>query len=66
MLLRRAGEIARDAGEVDLMFEAVDAITTAGFRYPALPGKGTLAETACGPKLRKRRFPGFRPSPRRA
>ena len=31
VLLRRAGEIARDAGEADLMLEAVDAIAAAGF-----------------------------------
>ena len=31
VLLRRAGEIARDAGEVDLMLEAIDAIAAAGF-----------------------------------
>ena len=31
VLLRRAGEIARDAGEADLMLEAVDAIVAAGF-----------------------------------
>ena len=31
VLLRRAGEVARDAGEVDLMLEAVDAIAEAGF-----------------------------------
>lgn len=31
VLLRRAGEVARDAGEADLMLEAVDAIGDAGF-----------------------------------
>jgi len=31
VLLRRAGEIACDAGELDLMLEAVDAIAEAGF-----------------------------------
>jgi formylglycine-generating enzyme required for sulfatase activity len=31
VLLRRAGEVARDAGEADLMLEAVDAIVAAGF-----------------------------------
>jgi formylglycine-generating enzyme required for sulfatase activity len=31
VLLRRAGEIARDAGEPELMLESVDAMATAGF-----------------------------------
>jgi formylglycine-generating enzyme required for sulfatase activity len=31
VMLRRAGEMARDAGEADLMLEAVDAIAAAGF-----------------------------------
>ncbi len=55
VLLRRAGEIARDAGEADLMLEAVDAIVDAGFERPALSGEGTALEAA----RRARRCPGF-------
>ena len=42
VLLRRAGEIARDAGEADLMLETVDAIATAGFNIQPFPVKARL------------------------
>ena len=42
VLLRRAGEIARDAGEADLMLEAVDAIVAAGFDIRPFPVKARL------------------------
>ncbi len=42
VLLRRAGEIARDAGEADLMLEAVDAIVDAGFDIRPCPVKARL------------------------
>ena len=53
VLLRRAGEIARDAGEADLMLEAVDAIVAAGFDIRPFPVKARLlkqlvAQTAAG------------------
>lgn len=35
VVLRRASELARDAGDVALMLEAVDAIVAAGFNLPA-------------------------------
>ena len=42
VLLRRAGEIARDAGEADLMLEAVDAIVAAGFDVQPFKVKARL------------------------
>ena len=42
MLLRRAGELASDAGEADLVTEAVDAIAAAGFDIQPLRVKARL------------------------
>jgi formylglycine-generating enzyme required for sulfatase activity len=42
VLLRRAGEIARDAGEAELMLEAVDAIADAGFNIQPCQVKSRL------------------------
>jgi formylglycine-generating enzyme required for sulfatase activity len=42
VLLRRAGEIACDAGESDLMLEVVDAIAAAGFNIQSLQVKSRL------------------------
>jgi hypothetical protein len=42
VLLRRAGELACDAGEPELMLEAVDAMTTAGFNIQPFPLKAWL------------------------
>ena len=42
VLLRRAGEIAREAGEADLMLEAVDAIFAAGFDIQPFQVKARL------------------------
>ena len=42
VLLRRAGEIACDAGEADLMLEAVDAIAAAGFDIRSVQVKSRL------------------------
>jgi hypothetical protein len=42
MLLRRAGELAADAGNADLACEAVDAILEAGFVIKPFPNKGIL------------------------
>ena len=42
VLFRRAGEIARDAGEADLMLEAVDAIARR-VRHSALYGESAVA-----------------------
>ena len=42
MLLRRAGELASDAGEADLVTEAVDAIAAAGFDIQPLRVKREL------------------------
>jgi formylglycine-generating enzyme required for sulfatase activity len=42
VLLRRAGEIACDAGDADVMLEAVDAIAAAGFNIQPIPLKSRL------------------------
>jgi hypothetical protein len=42
VMFRRCGEIARDAGEADLVLEAVDAMTTAGFNVQPFPLKARL------------------------
>jgi hypothetical protein len=42
VLLRRAGEIARDAGEPELMLETVDAMTAAGFNVQPFQLKARL------------------------
>ncbi|MGO8747017.1 MAG: SUMF1/EgtB/PvdO family nonheme iron enzyme, partial [Thermoguttaceae bacterium] len=42
VIFRRSGEIARDAGEAELMLEAVDAMTTAGFNVQPIPLKARL------------------------
>jgi formylglycine-generating enzyme required for sulfatase activity len=42
VLLRRSEEIARDAGEADLMLEAVDAMVAAGFNIQPLQAKSRL------------------------
>ncbi len=42
VLLRRAGEIACEAGEADLMLEAVDAIAAAGFNIQPIAVKSRL------------------------
>ncbi|MGO8750098.1 MAG: SUMF1/EgtB/PvdO family nonheme iron enzyme [Thermoguttaceae bacterium] len=42
VMFRRCGEIARDVGDADLMFEAVDAMTTAGFNVQSIPLKARL------------------------
>ncbi len=47
-LLRRAGEIARDAGEADLMLEAVDAIAAAGFDIRPFAVKARLLKQLVG------------------
>jgi len=39
VLLRRAGELAKDAGDADLMLEAIDAIVAAGFDIRPYPIK---------------------------
>ena len=65
VFFRRAGEMARDAGEADLALEAVDAIVAAGFDFRPYPVKARLlkrlAEQAAAGGAR--RFP---PSARRA
>ena len=42
VLFRRAGEIARDAGEAGLMLETVDAVVAAGFDIRSYPVKARL------------------------
>ena len=42
VMLRRAGEIACDAGDADLMLEAVDAIAAAGFNIQPFQVKARL------------------------
>lgn len=42
VIFRRAGEIARDAGEVALILEAVDAMSAAGFDIQPVPLKARL------------------------
>ena len=66
VLLRRAGEIARDAGEADLMLEAVDAIAAAGFDIRPFPVKARLLEAARRTKARRAALLSFRPSAPRA
>ena len=42
VMFRRSGEIASDAGEAELMLEAVDAMTAAGFNVQPIPLKARL------------------------
>jgi formylglycine-generating enzyme required for sulfatase activity len=47
-MLRRASEIARDAGEADLMLEAVDALAVAGFQIQPFAVKARLLKQLVG------------------
>ena len=66
VLLRRAGEIARDAGEVDLMLEAVDAIAEAGFDIRPPQVKARILKQLLDPRSPRAVLRKFPPSARRA
>ena len=66
VMLRRAGEIACDAGEAGLDAGGRGCDCRRGVQYPAPSGQGAALEAACGARLLGRRSSDFDRQSRRA